>query len=151
MDISSTEQTKISKILKTDTNGIFLSNPINQKYSFCHTAPDYAVVINKKDIVVPVILLTQESTLIMTVNDGDKTTSFDDFKIEKVERTGNDVNAFYAKYSSKKMKDYKWSSNTTIEITINNGDYCDSVVLNYKVKEYEENWIFPDSVKFEKV
>ncbi len=49
------------------------------------------------------------------------------------------------------MKDYKWSADARIKIEISNGGYCDSVVLNYKVKEYKENWIFPDSVIFEKV
>ena len=65
-------------------------------------------------------------------------------------REGKTVDTFKAEYTSKKMKDYKWSTNTTIKIEIINSSYCDPVVLNYKVKEYKGNWIFPDSVTFEK-
>lgn len=150
MDIIATEQTKISKILKTETNGIFLSDPINQKYSFNPIARDYTVDISKESIIVPADLLTQGATLIVTVVDGDKSTVFDDFEVKAVERTGDSIDTFKAEYSSKKMKDYKWSADAKITIEIINSKYCDPVVLNYKVKEYKENWIFPDSVTFEK-
>ena len=82
--------------------------------------------------------------------DGDKSTVFDDFEVKDVERTGDSIDTFKAEYSSKKMKDYKWSADAKITIEIINSKYCDPVVLNYKVKGYKENWIFPDSVTFEK-
>ena len=49
------------------------------------------------------------------------------------------------------MSEFKWSSDAEITITITNGTYCDPIAFKFKVKEYKDNWIFPDTVTFEKL
>ena len=151
INIDEAEQTKISKILKTENNGIFLNELINQKYSFAQGTKEYAVSISKDAVVVAANLLTQSAKILVTVTDGETTTIFDDFVIEEVERTGDSVEAFKAEYMSEKMKKHKWSATAQITIEIINSNYCNPLVLHYKVQAYKDNWIFADTVTFEKV
>ncbi len=151
LKIDNSEKTVINKILQTETNGVFLSDAVNDKYCFDTTPKDYSINLKKDKVIVNANLLTQGSTIKITVVDGKETTVFDDFNIKSVNRTGKTVDSFEAQYDSKKMRSYKWSSNAKIKVEISNGKSFETVVLNYKVKEHKGNWIFPDSVTFEKV
>ena len=55
-----------------------------------------------------------------------------------------------ATITSDKMEDYTWSAKSKVTISINNGDEKDSVSVDFKVTEYSSNWIFPDTVVFDK-
>ena len=151
LKIDNSEKTVINKILQTETNGVFFSDAVNDKYCFDTTPKDYSINLKKDKVIVNANLLTQGSTIKITVVDGKETTVFDDFNIKSVNRTGKTVDSFEAQYDSKKMRSYKWSSNAKIKVEISNGKSFETVVLNYKVKEHKGNWIFPDSVTFEKV
>lgn len=151
LKIDNSEKTVINKILQTETNGVFLSDTINDKYCFDTTQNDYSVNLKKDKVIINANLLTQGSNITITVDDGKETTVLDDFTIKSVNRIGKTVDSFEAQYDSKKMRSYKWSSDAKIKIEISNGESFETVVLNYKVKEYKGNWIFPDSVVFEKV
>ena len=48
------------------------------------------------------------------------------------------------------MEDYTWSAKSKVTISINNGDEKDTVSVDFKVTEYSSNWIFPDTVVFDK-
>ncbi|MEE1173346.1 MAG: hypothetical protein U0K87_13445 [Ruminococcus sp.] len=151
LKIDNSEKTIINKILQTETNGVFLSDAINDKYCFDTTQKEYSVNLEKDKVIINANLLTRGSTITITVVDGKETTVLDDFEIKSVKRAGKTVDSFEAQYDSKKMRSYKWSSNAKIKVEISNGKSFETVVLNYKVKEYKGNWIFPDSVTFEKV
>lgn len=151
LEIDNSAKTTISSMLQTEKSGIFLSSPVNNKYCFTNTESNYTVDLNKESIVIPANLLTPSASVIITVTAGSETTTLDDFEIKEVKREGDSVDIFKAEYTSKKLKDYKWSADATIKIEIINGDYCNPVILNYKVKEYKDNWIFPDSVTFEQL
>ena len=151
LKIDNSAKTTISSMLQTEKSGIFLSSPVNSKYRFTNTEFNYTVGLSKESIVIPANLLTPGASVIITVTAGSETTTLDDFEIKEVKREGASVDTFKAEYTSKKLKDYKWSADATIKIEIINGDYCNPVILNYKVKEYKDNWIFPDSVTFEQL
>ena len=151
MDIDDSAKTTISSMLQTEKGGIFLSSPVNNKYRFNAIEANYTIDLSKESIVIPANLLTPCATITITVTAGSKTTTLDDFEIKEVKREGNSVDTFKAEYTSKKLQDYKWSADATIKIEIINGNYCSPVILNYKVKEYKDNWIFPDSVTFEQL
>lgn len=151
MDIDDSAKTTISSMLQTEKGGIFLSSPVNNKYRFNAIEANYTIDLSKESIVIPANLLIPCATITITVTAGSKTTTLDDFEIKEVKREGNSVDTFKAEYTSKKLQDYKWSADATIKIEIINGNYCSPVILNYKVKEYKDNWIFPDSVTFEQL
>ncbi len=151
LQIDSSEQLTVTKILQTETNGVFLNKIINDKYIFNSSNTDFDIELCKDKLIIPVTLLTQGVSITLTVkNENEESKEFKDFTITKVERTDTVVDSFNAHYESKEMQKYKWAINDKITVEIKNSTFCNSVILNYTVKSHKENWIFPDSVVFEK-
>lgn len=150
LEITDSDRITISQNLQPEKDIVFLVAPINNKFSLTPTQIDYDVELSKDSVNIPAYLLSQDSSITITVTNENQVTIFDDFEIKKVTREGETLDTFVAEYTSEKMKDYKWSANVAVTIEITNGNYCEPVSLNYKVKEYKENWIFSDSVIFEK-
>lgn len=148
LNISDSEKNEIEAILQTKTNGVFLSKPINEHYSFNKQMDNYDVEVSKNEMVIPVNLLSVSSKINVAVTDNDEVTKFDDFIVKKVERKDSSIDSFKAFVYSQKMKDYKWTNESKVVVTIDNGE--NPIVLNYKVVEHKSNWIFPDKVEFEK-
>lgn len=151
LDIDATEKEKIHNILQIDASGIFLCVPLTNRYSFKNIASTYSIELTKDQITIPANLLLQGASISVTVKHGGESTVLDDWTVSSVERTGKTVNSFNAYYTSKQMSEFKWSSDAQITIKISYGNYCDPITFNFKVKEYKDNWIFPDTVTFEKV
>ena len=148
MNISSVEKQEIEAILQTDTNGVFLSIPVNDRYSFSATSNDATIEMYKDKIVIPASLLTANAQVVISVTDNGKTTTFDDCIVTKVERKGDTVDTFLATFSSEKMADYTWTSAAKVTVEIRHGE--DNVLsYRFKVTEYSANWIFADKVVFE--
>ena len=146
--ISKKEMVEVEDILRTEENGVFLSKPVNDRYSFTTTKTDYNIELSKDEINVPVNLLTAGAEIIVTVSDGGKTTTFDDCIVSKVERRDDTIDTFKATVSSKKMKDYSWTENSKVTIKIINGDNNDPLVFKFKVTEFKDNWLIADKVVF---
>ena len=148
LNIGDSEKAEIEAILQTKTNGVFLSKPTNEYYSFNKQMDNYDVEVSKNEIVIPVNLLSVSSKINVAVTDNDNVTKFDDFIVKKVERKDSSIDSFKAFVYSQKMKGYKWTNKSKVVVTIDNGE--NPIVLNYKVVEHKSNWIFPDKVEFEK-
>lgn len=151
LDKDDSERQAIREILEIDDNGVFLSSPIDRYYSFDNLEEDYQIELSKDKIVIPVSLLIDGATVTMKVNDNGTTTTFDDITIDKVTRDSDTIETFFAEYSSKKMKSYKWTSESKVSITIDLGEPYEDINLDYKVSNYESKWILPDTVEFEQV
>lgn len=149
MNIGYTEKAEIEAVLQTEKNGVFLIQPINNRYSFSATTKGCSIEFGKDIIKVPVELLTAEAKIVVEVKDGSNNATFDDCVVTKVERKGDTINFFFAQVSSEKMKDYGWTKDSKVKIKIINGDEDEPVVFRYKVAEYNANWIFADKVVFE--
>ncbi|NLP48083.1 MAG: hypothetical protein GX345_03975 [Clostridiales bacterium] len=149
MNISDLEKVNIEEILQIDTNGVFMSEPINNRYSFSTSDDKYSVDFKKNKVIIPAILLTTESEIIIEVTEDGKVTTFDDCIVTKVEREDDSIESFYATVTSKKMKKNGWSENSKVTIKITNGDDSDVLTSRFKVAKYRNNWIFPDKVEFE--
>jgi len=146
--ISASDKSEIEAILQTESSGIFIVKPINQAYSFTSSNPQYTVEISKDEIVIPADLLTSESTITVSIRDGNTTTDLNDFTISKVDRQGTTIDTFKVHMSSKEFKKYKWTANSEITIEITYGDaYGKAITLNYAVVEYESHW-YGDKVVF---
>ena len=153
LDISAIEKREIIDVLQTKTNGIFLSNPINQKYSFGETKSDYKIEVSKNHIVIPANELTSNSVITMTANKDGKKVTFDDCKIYKVERKGETVNSFYAYVSSEKMKEYKWKKDVTLTVNFQNEENG-TKTFNFKVTKFDGGFIdqiIEDKVEFKEL
>lgn len=148
MGISSKEKAEIKDILQTDKNGVFLSKPVNDRYSFATTKADYSIEFTKDKIVIPAELLAAGAEIIVSVSDGGKTTTFDDCVISKVERKGIAIDTFEATITSKLLKDYGWTENSKVAVKIINADGDTLLVFKFKVVEFKDNWLISDKVVF---
>lgn len=149
LGISDTEKSDIEAILKTDTNGTFLTKPINDAYSFNGSGNKYSINFEKDVINIPADLLTAESKVTVSVTDNNKTETFDDCEVKKVVRKGSSIDTFTANYSSKQLKKYKWTPDSKVSVEIKYGDANDkTITFNFGVAEYEKH-IPGDKVVFE--
>lgn len=150
-NINKSEKAEIEAILQTNKNGIFLSNTVNDHYSFSHKSANPDITISKDELVIPANLLSPDAKIVVTVKSASgSTVSFSDFNNTKVKRDGSSVDKFFAHYSSKTMKAYTWANDDTLKVEIICGSDYKPLVYNFRVSKYKANGIFPDSVKFEK-
>lgn len=149
IDISDSEKTEIEDILRTDYNGVFLSKVINSRYSFGSPKEEYGIDFSKDEISIPVYLLNEGTQIVITVKDGGETTTIDDCTVTEVVRKEKEFDSFIAYVSSEALKDYAWTANTKVSVSIYNGDNYDPNIFNFKVKEYKNNWLIADKVVFE--
>lgn len=148
MNINSSEKTEIRSILETDSNGIFMSKPINDAYSFTSTENKYSIKFSKDEIIIPVNLMTEKSKVTVTISEKDNTKTFDDCVVTKVEREGDTIDTFMAYVSSKQLKKYDWTADSKITILITYGDAYDKTAsFNFVVSTFEEHW-YGDKVVF---
>lgn len=151
LDIGTSEQLKIQKMLKTESNGVFLSRPVNDRYSFDTSANDYAIEFSVSEIVIPANLLVQGAQITVTVKDESGSTVFEDYTINKVKRDDSSVESFVAYYSSKTIKSVEWAVGTRVIVQVNLGEGYEPVVFEFEVTEYKDNFVIADKIVFEAV
>lgn len=135
LNISNERQVWIEDLLKTNTNGVFLSDAINNRYSFGTHGKDYSITLNAKTIEIPANLLTQGATIEVVVNAQGKTVKISDWKITKVNRDGDTVASFTANYTSESIKDIEWTVGAEVTVNIYNGKEHTPMAFCYKVTE----------------
>ena len=148
MGISYKEKTKIEDILETDKNGVFLSKPVNDQYSFSNAKADYSIEFTNDKIVIPAELLTVGAEVIVSVSDGGNSTTFNDCVVSKVVREGDTIDTFKATVTSKLMNDYGWTENSKVTVKIINAGSDNPIVFKFKVVEFKDNWLIADKVVF---
>lgn len=148
MGISSKEKAEIEDILQTDKNGVFLSKPVNDRYSFTTAKTDYNIEFTKDKIVIPAELLTVGAEVVVSVSDGGNSTTFNDCVVSKVVREGDTIGTFKATITSKLMNDYGWTENSKVTVKIINADDDNPLVFKFKVVEFKDNWLIADKAVF---
>lgn len=145
------EKQVVEEMLCTDSNGIFIVKPINDMFSFSTDANGYEIQLSTSEIVIPVALLTEKSLISITVEDDGNQTTFDDVTIKKVQRNEKEIDSFFAYYTSKQMKQYEWTENSIVNISITYNDVFEkSITLKYQVSEISKSF-FGKKVTFEKL
>lgn len=147
--LSNADKNLIEEILETKTNGVFLTNPLNDRYSFSENSKKYEISFDGESMIIPAKLLTEDAKILLTVKTNKKSKTFDDFTVVKVERDEkNYIDAFFVQVTSDKIKSYKWEKG--LQVTIKIYDYKDKepLVFKFKVTEFKDNGLFPDKVVF---
>lgn len=148
LNISDVEKADIEAILNTNSNGIFLTKPINDAFSFSDSANQYSISLTKDDIGIPAELLTAGAKVTATVMEDGHSEVYDDCSIQKVVRKDSSIDSFIAYYSSKKLKKHEWTANSRVTIEIQYTDANDrTITLNYAVVDYQKRW-YGDKVVF---
>lgn len=145
------QQKIIHKMLKTDTCGVFLSRPVNARYSFSSLTQHYDMTYGAEEMVIPANLLTPEAAVSVTVQNSDGTTQIDDYMISQVKRTDSTADTFEAHFTSSQIKKVNWSVGTTVTVTISYGEGYADLTFRFRVSEYVDNFLIPDKVVFEAV
>ena len=151
LDIGASEQHKIQKMLKTESDGVFLSKPVNDRYSFDTNSNDYAIEFNVSEIVMPANLLVQGTRITVTVENASESIVFEDYTINKVKRGNSNIESFVANYSSKTIKSVEWAAGTRVIVQVYLGEGYDPVVFEFEVMEYKDNFVIADKIVFEAV
>lgn len=136
-------------------NGIFYTEHLNAQYSFAYETPVIEATYDKDTLSMPVICLSENVVVKVTIKANSKTVIYDDWIIKEVKRLkdSHDPSEFTATYTSKKARKQEWSADATITISI----YYDGEAsgtpyeLRFKVSEYKARKLLPDTVKFEQV
>lgn len=151
LDVNASEQLKIQKMLKTEINGVFVSRPVNDRYSFDENANNYAIEFSGSEIVIPANLLVQGARVTVTVENASGATVFEDYIINKVKREGSNIESFVAYYSSKTIKSVEWTVGTRVIVQVHLGEGYDPVTYELEVTEYKDNFVIADKIVFEAV
>ncbi len=148
LNISNAEKTEIEAILQTESNGTFITKPINDAFSFFNSDKKYSISIDREDICIPAELLTAGSKVTVTVTEGGNQETFDDCAIQKVVRKGDSIDGFTAYYKSKAMRKHEWTPDSKVDITIQYTDAGNrTVTFSFKVTGFKEHW-YGDKVEF---
>lgn len=152
MNISPRDQKEIEAVLQTETNGVFLVEPVNHRYCFSTVIiePD-GIVFEKSGLQIPVKYMSSGAKIVVTATDDGMATTFDDFIVNEVRRDGDDFDTFVADLSSKTIKNYDWTADSSVSLQIFNGDVFEPMTISFKVVEFKEHRIFTDKVVFERV
>lgn len=148
MNISDSDKKEIEAILATETNGTFLSKPVNDRYSFGKEPGSYVIEFSEDEIVVPADLLTAKAQISVTVTEGTSSETYNDCAITKVERKGNSVENYKAHVVSKTLKKHEWTADSKVTVTIIYADaYDETIDFKFYVSEYTEHW-YGDTIVF---
>lgn len=149
LHLSSSEKKRISDILQTDTNGVFMNPVVNSSFSFQSSQPQCKATYKKETIELPVSILNEGADITVTVQNGSSTEIIDDWKIQSVNRPDS-FEEFKAIYTSEKAKSIKWNADSMLKVEIDN-PFGDTIEMSFRVSEYADYFLIPDKVVFEQV
>lgn len=153
LHIDKIEKDRIEGILRGDGDVLFLTEILENRYSFNPTAQSFDAKYNKATLVLPVAYVSENSVITVTVTNNGEATVYDDWKVKEVERTSDGVETYSVTYTSKKAAKQTWSADATVEVKIFMQDTTDEadVEINFKVSKYKDMSFLPDTVEFEQV
>ena len=119
-DMLDYDSSKIERILSDSGNHIFMSEYLSEKYSFNYEVPGCKAEFTGKELHIPVVFLTKNSTIKVSVTEpGSGTTDYySDWSIQNVERNGTSVTDFVAELTSSQISDQKWSDDSKVTVEI---------------------------------
>lgn len=148
--LSDSEKASLEGILSNSDDAVFLTMPIANRYSFNSQTFSVSATYDKNEFTLPVLYVSENSVVKVTITEGGKSSVYDDWKVKTVKRSGTDIHSYMVTYQSEKAKDQKWSADTKIEVEILDeaGSSYTPIKLSFKVSEYSK-FLFIETVKFE--
>lgn len=156
LGINRTERERVESILRGNNGSLFLTKTLENRYSFNPTKQSLDAQDAQYDgdtLRLPVIIVSENSIVKVTVTINGESFVYDDWKIKEVKRDSDGVDKFSVIYTSKKAAKQTWSADAAVKIGIFMNDTADEadVVFNYTVSKYKNLWVVPDMVQFERV
>lgn len=149
LNINETEKNEINKSLHENNDNLFLVDTIDFNYWFNKDNKIETIdIFDGNKLLIPANYVCDNSKIILKINGN---TQVDDWALEEVDRKGETVDTFEAKYTSKSIKkvDFKEGDVVTIEI-YPYGEYIEAYKIKYNVTNKKVLWVI-DSLQFELV
>lgn len=153
LDVTRSDKDRIEGILRSNEDILFLSETIENRYTFSKNVKKFDAEFDKDTLILPVVCVSEKSVVKVTVTNKDQKNIYDDWIVKEVERPSDDVSSYIVKYTSKEAGNRVWSANDTVKVEI----FMDAksqdadIVMNFKVSKYKDLWILPDTIEFEQV
>ena len=148
-NLSDAEQNDLENLLFGNGGILFLSKPLDNMYK---STPDYIsvkadfdgdITIGDAYIELPAFCLSEDVVIKASVSDNG-IAEYDDWVVDKVDRSSTSFSDFKVKLTSKSMNDHEWNNNSYITFTIINksaGLESSPLVLNFKVSDVDDYFI----------
>ena len=152
-NITSAEKNKIEGILHQESSKLFLTEVLNNRYTFSPEELDVEAQFEKDTLIIPVICLSETSYIKVTVINNGSNSVYEDWQVKKVDRKSEDLNSFKVTLTSKECEKQEWSANSTVKVEIfdEKDSDMDPYVISFKVSKYKKVPVLPDTVEFEQV
>lgn len=148
---------KIENILHSNGEDLFFNLIVdgNSRFTPDSTDPaleDLTVKYSKGSVSIPVVLVTKNSVVKVSAIGKNKTTVFEDWTLNKVDRKGTTVEEFLAVYKSKKAGNFEYKNAMTILVEIYAGPEAATPDYTFEfTAKVDENWLLGDDVSFKRV
>lgn len=150
LNISDAQKSWIEDILQTKDKGVFLSDAVNDRYSFSDRDHGYSIALNETTVEIPANLLTQGATIEVTVK-GTSDMTCEDWNVTKVKRNGEAVESFVATFASESFGEIEWAVGMEVTVKIYNGTDYEPMTFGFKVTGMEYKFPFGEKPVFEVV
>ena len=153
LEIDKNEQEIIDEILHGNQVGLFLSETLENRYSFSPIVVDRTAEFYKDKLVVPAVSVCDNSAVKVTVTSDGAVSVYDDWVVKEVERPSDDITDFTVTYTSKAARKQVWSANAVVDIEIytDKADEYADTKFKFNVSKYNALWLLPDIVEFVQV
>lgn len=152
LKISKSEKTVIEGIINKPGEEVFMSADLQNIFTFSPETISIDAEFDKNTIVLPANYVSNDSVIKVTVTEGGRVTPYTDWTVKEVKREGKELSSFEVTYTSKKIKDQKWSkdSKVLIEIYDRKETNYKPITLNFNAKEKKPLGVIK-SIVFEQV
>ena len=153
LETDKNEQEIIDEILHGNQVGLFLSETLENRYSFSPIVVDRTAEFYKDKLVVPAVSVCDNSAVKVTVTSDGAVSVYDDWVVKEVERPSDDITDFTVTYTSKAARKQVWSANAVVDIEIytDKADEYADTKFKFNVSKYNALWLLPDIVEFVQV
>lgn len=146
---SDTSRQEVEKILFDSNATLFITQPLNTKYSQIKNQPEWSIQFTGKDITLPAVALSPTAAISITVYSNDETTLIDDWTITKVERKGTSADSFVATYHSKTAESFNYADANKLMVSVSPLGDDAAMVYNafFEINNSKTLWVF-DNISF---
>ena len=153
LEFGAGEKAKIDGILRGNGHIAFLSEQLENKYSFSPKKLAVKAEFDKDTLILPASCLSVNSSVAVSVTEAGKTARYTDWVVKKVDRPSDDFADFTVTLESKSIKDQEWSESSTVTVELMDNSGTDTVTqeLMFDVSKYRHLPVLPDIVRFTQV
>lgn len=153
LQIPADERLRIENILHDDSQALFLVAPIDDLYWFEQrnviSSSDLTVEFDGEVLKVPATILSEDSSIMLTVTSDKETMQFCDWKVSKVDRKeSGKISSFVVSLTSQSLSsfDFEKGMTVTISITAKEDSAVTPYTFEFSVSQERTLGIFPYSV-----